>query len=145
MKAIPSRADHFDLLEMRHIEDRLIDSVFGVEKAKALLGMSIANTLMLDGRIIAIVGFYELWPGVYELWALPSKYIYECSTSYVRHMRGYVKCIFDNFGAHRLQTSSLSDPIHDRWMGCLGFECEGTLRKYGPDMVDYKQWSLIKE
>lgn len=144
MRAIPSKQDHFDLLELRGIEANLLESFEG-GKAKALLGMSIANTLMQDGRVIAIVGFYELWPGVYELWALPSKYIYMYPTQYVRHMRYYVNCIFDNFGAHRLQTSSIADLVHDRWMACLGFECEGILRKYGPDMVDYKQWSLIKD
>ncbi len=144
MKLIPTKIDHFDLLELRPEESNLTQNYFGVEKAKALVDLSMANTLMDDGRIIAIVGFYELWQGVYELWAVPSVHIEKHPVAYVRQVKRYVKQIYENFGAHRLQTTSIANHKHDKWMEALGFSYEGTLAKFGPDMLNYRMWAITK-
>jgi hypothetical protein len=78
MKSIPAKKEHFELLDLRDIEtDTLAMDDHGLEKCKALVDISIALTMVHKGIVLGIMGYYQLWPGVLEVWILPSKYIAE--------------------------------------------------------------------
>ncbi len=143
MKTIIAKPDHFDLLEFREEEAVLVDQ-FGLDKAKAMLSIGVSNTLIHDGKVLAIVGAYTLWPGVLEVWVVPSRYVTQYSLTYLKSIKKYVKTLQDGFQPHRMQTQSLNNELHDRWMGFLGFTKEGIMRKFGTDKQDYALWSIVK-
>ncbi len=143
MNTIPAKPDHFDLLEFRAEEAELIDQ-FGIDKAKAMLSIGVSNTLTHDGRILAIVGAYTLWSGVLEVWVVPSHYVTQYPFVYLKYVKKYVQTLLNGYQPHRMQTQSLNNALHDRWMDFLGFTKEGIMKQFGADKQDYALWSIVK-
>lgn len=108
-----------------------------------MVDSSFCATIVRGSTIIAIMGFYELWPGTIEVWVLPSIHIPEYAKSYLRHVKRYINNIKKTFKPHRMQTMAINDELHDKWMGFLGFKKEGIIEKYSADKVDYAMWALI--
>lgn len=145
-KILPFDAKHIDLLVMRDIERVQIS----VDPIAALKFEALANsyqgaTIFHDGRVLACIGFLEMWPGVFEVWAWPSIYVEQYATVYLRTVKEYVKSIEDTFKPHRLQSAALADDVHDRWMTFLGFEKEGVMKEYSIDRQDYTMWAKTYE
>lgn len=102
-----------------------------------------AGTIIYDGRILAVMGYLELWPGVCEVYVLPSKYLPEYPAAFARCIRRTLYSgIFDRF--HRIQIQAQDDKLHNRWIKFLGFECEGTFKKYDSLGNDFKMWARVK-
>jgi len=100
-----------------------------------------AFTLMEDGRIITCIGWIPLWTGVFEIWQIPSIHISHHKIEYVRTLKDFVTTYTKKLKAHRVQTYSPADSLHDAWMTFMGFECEGTLTEYTQFKEDYRLWS----
>lgn len=142
----PFQMAHLDLFEMRHSElTRLDADPKSLEKMVALANFGVGGTMFHDGRVLAIIGYFELWPGVMEVWAFPSVYVEQYAMIYLRTVKRYVNQILETHSVHRLQTTSLADDVHDRWMMFLGFTCEGTMVKHSVDKRDYRMWARIPE
>jgi hypothetical protein len=146
MKLVQARPDHFDLLELRDHEANTMacDPLSGVA-AKQLIENSICSTMLYKGQILCILGFYQLWPGVLNVWIFPSIYAAQHPMVFLRAAKKYTKGIADDIPCHRLQTLAIDDKLHSDWMTFLGFKKEGVLEKYTPDMVDYCQWAIVKK
>lgn len=104
-----------------------------------------AMTMVHDGRIITCAGFWTLWPGVCDVWQVPSIYVPAVSRAYGREMRRYILRLRETFGFHRIQTVSPNDELHRRWLTWLGFEAEGLMKKYTLDKHDYLMWGKVWE
>jgi hypothetical protein len=146
MKLIPAAPAHFDLLELRD-QERIsmeFDPQSGL-KAKQLIDISIASTMIYQGTILCILGYYEIWPGVLNVWIFPSIYVVDHATVYLRTVKKYIDALFEMEHIHRIQSNAISDALHADWMRFLGFENEGKLRKYTADKVNYNCWAMIKE
>lgn len=145
MKLIPAKPDHFDLLELRshEVDSMACDPLSGMA-AKQLIDYSICSTMLYKGQIICLLGFYQLWPGVINVWIFPSIYAAQHPIVFLRAARKYTKAIFNDFPCHRLQSLAVADKLHNDWMTFLGFKKEGYLEKYTADMVDYEQWAIVK-
>lgn len=144
MKVVPAKIEHLELLDFRDQElntFQLDESAF--QKCKALIDISMAGTLVKDGIVLAVFGYYELWPGVFEIWSFPSKHVVKHPVTYLKTLKQYLKQIITSFAPHRVQSTAINDDLHDNWMGFLGFEKCGILRKYTADKVDYAMWQLI--
>lgn len=102
-------------------------------------------TLKMDGDILAIVGFFEHWQGVFEVIVFPSVHTHKAPVFYVKKIRHYLNIIAQSFGMRRQQTVSTATPEQDRWMRLLGFELEGTLKAYTVEGLDCKQWARFPE
>jgi hypothetical protein len=89
-----------------------------------------SGTFLYDGRILFVAGFCKLWNGVFELWMIPSVYAPSAPVFFVRTLKRYITAIARDFKAHRMQTTSFDDDFHEKWMGVLGFQKEGTLRAF---------------
>lgn len=146
MKLVQARPDHFDLLELRHHEanSMAVDPLSGTA-AKNLIEVSICSTMLYNGKIICILGFYTLWPGVVNVWIFPSIYAAQHPVPFLRAARKYTQAIHDDFPCHRLQTLAIADELHRNWMKFLGFKKEGFLAKYTADQIDYEQWAIVKD
>lgn len=133
-------------LEVAAIRKHELDTIFKLKNAygqiEKLAAASVqAGTFMYDGRIITCAGFLELWPGVAEIWQIPTEYVRTCPLLFAKTMRGYVETIAENFRYHRLQTVAPADKLHDKWMEYLGFFENGTMPEYTTDKQYYRMWS----
>jgi hypothetical protein len=146
MRLVPAKPDHMDLLELRDHEANTMacDPLSGIA-AKNIIEQSICSTMLYDGKIICILGFYNLFPGVINVWIFPSIYAAKHPIAFLRAAKKYTTAIFNDFPCHRLQSLAIADNLHRAWMSFLGFKKEGILKKYTADMVDYEQWAIVKE
>ena len=129
-------------LDMREFQgigysQSVIDRIAGM----ALMG--VAMTLMWDGRIVGFTGFMNLWPGVVEVWLIPTKYVGVKPLLLVRTLHRYIEGIVEDQKLWRVQTVAIANLVHDRFLKCLGFQCEGIARNYVKKGQDHKYWARI--
>ena len=139
------KAAHLDLIELREhdLKNLPLGMFEAFEDMPSDKGQAL--TLIVDGRILCIVGFYMLWDGVMDVYVLPSIYIPKYPVIFVKTIRRYVKSLGSTFNVHRMQSTALADEASDKWMKAVGFEEEGVLRQYSKDKSDYKMWARILE
>ena len=90
------------------------------------------------------MGVQDLWPGVCELWVIPSKYLHDYALPFARTIRKAMSSgILNSY--RRVQIQALDDELHNRWLRFLKFEKEGTLRKYDTLGNDMNMWARIQE
>lgn len=144
MIKIPFAAGHLDQIEVREHEketwlawQQLRVHFETIEK------MGTAMTMVHDDKIITCAGYWVVWPGVCEVWQIPSIHVASCAVQYGREMRRYIKALQETFNLHRIQTNSPHDLTHIRWMTFLGFKCEGELKQYTMNKENYLIWARI--
>lgn len=138
MKAIDYHPTHLELIEMRDEEREAID----LREFLRSTGPATA-TLVHDFKVIAIIGVYDIWEGVAEVFVLPSIYVQTCPMQFFYQVRRVLKQICrDTTLLHRVQTRSLDDEPTNRWMRLLGFESEGVLKAFTPQKRDYRMWAI---
>lgn len=144
-KIIPGKFEHFEFLELREQEQKTFNyDETSLAKIKAMVDCSISGTFIHDGVMLAIMGYYELWPGVVEVWVFPSKHIPKYKFTYLKCVKQYIHSLFDGLPIHRMQTSAINDKLHEAWMDFLGFKKEGTMERYSADKIDYAIWARTK-
>ena len=136
---MPFQPNHLDIMVLREHE-RVAFPPGHIE----LLARAAAycHTYLYKGRVLCIAGYVEVWPGVREVFVIPSVYVSYYAVPFHRAVRktldGWMK------ECHRMQTNSLADEVTDRWMVGLGFHVEGVLEKYSYNRLDYKMWARLK-
>lgn len=148
VKIIKFDPKHLDLMEIRPLElHGVFELADACDRMARVAKASIqAVTFLFDGRVLCCAGFHELWPGVLEVWMIPSIYVKRLPISFPRMIRRYLDNIFEDFGAHRVQTTSHDDPFHARWMEWLGFKNETPegMRKFTYDKQTMCIYSRVK-
>lgn len=141
-RVLPFIPEHIPLLEFRdeELEQYELDPAMAL-KLERLAASGTGGTVVYDGRILGFIGYWEMWPGVIEVWAFPSKYVKQYAKVYLRTVKRYVAEIEKNFSPHRLQSTALADTLHDQWMTFLGFSCDGNLPQYTANKRDHRLWS----
>lgn len=145
LKLIDFRPDHVHQIKPREEE------AFGVcaepgyaEKMISVAqGSKVSGTFIIGGEILCIAGYYELWSGVAEVWAMPSIYVRKNALLFARTFKAWVEDLIENHKYHRLQVHGLDDKTHNRWFQWLGFEKEGVMRKYSRDMEDFAMYARV--
>lgn len=127
--------------ELREHERVTLD----IERCRAILEcpLTMAETIMHDGRILGIVAAIEMWQGVYDVAVFPSVHVPNYALTFVRAVKEVLKDPRLD-AAHRLQTCSLADDQTNKWMTILGFEYEGKLRKYTKNKDSYRMWAIVR-
>jgi RimJ/RimL family protein N-acetyltransferase len=144
LKQIIFKPEHLEVADIRPLESNGILNLPETQtRLEKLSQIGDATTLIYDGRIIGFTGFLEIWPGVAEIWLIPTIYIQTASLTVARLLKNYVKVLAKTFKLHRLQTVAPDDELHNRWMSWLGFQEEGLLRQYSQFKMDYKQWARV--
>ena len=142
VKIVPFHLNHLDVMDIRESERELI--ACKQEAIKAIAQQSAITTIIYNGVILAVMGAYMLWDGCYEVFVIPSSYAPMYPKAFCKQAKFYADTLLET-GARRLQTSSVADATHDRWMTFLGFEKEGTMKQYSIDGQDFCLWARIKE
>lgn len=141
---IPFKSEHVEVMEVREYELKTTFALANVQTALKIFEQTQkAGTIICEGRVIAIMGVQDLWPGVCELWVLPSKYLH---TYVFQFSRTIIKAINSGIlnGYRRIQIRALDDELHNRWLKFLKFEKEGTLKKYDNLGNDMNIWARVK-
>ena len=131
---------HLDVIEMRDIEREELDNP-RIESLATNSG--VCHTHMIQGRILCIAGYVEIWAGVREVYVIPSVYVKRYPVAFQRAVKETLFAWEKDI--HRMQTASLDNVETARWMQSLGFVSEGLLEKFGPAPAkrDYRQWARV--
>lgn len=115
------------------------------EKLNALVKLGVGGTIFKDNLIIGIIGYYQLWEGVYEVWAFPSTHVSQHAMTYLRMTKRYIQMMEKTHNVKRFQTLAIADDLHDRWMRFLGFtnETPNGMREYSIFGQTFNLWSRI--
>lgn len=145
-KMIPYKLDHFDLLEIREREVQSMNIIGRAkERMEVLAQTGNCFTMIYSGKIIGVMGWFEHWPEVCELFVLPTIYLSEAGFIFARTMKRYLHSFEKVRNFRRVQVTAVKDILHNRWLSWLGFVIEGTLKKYGPNGEDFIMWARYKE
>ena len=103
-----------------------------------------AYTMMEDGHLVGAAGIYRVWDGVGEAWLLPSERLLARPRKAVKAVRQFLDDIAERENFRRVQATTHAD-FHRgrRFLEWLGFEKEGLLRGYGPDVADHIMFARI--
>lgn len=130
--------DAFDIVVRPEDEHIKLSPFFESWVETNALGAGFTGVKKSDGKILGIGGIKTISPGVGEAWALfcdeIGTYAKECR-EYARH---YLSGLVKEMGLQRLQCIVYADEkLKVRFAKSLGFEMEGTMRKYqnGRDCV----------
>jgi len=144
VELVAFKAEHVDLLKIRAHE---LNTVFKLANSydglKILEGLRTAWTVLYDGRILGVIGYFEMWPGVFEAFLIPSIYLTKYAVPFARIVKRHFDTLAEFHKCHRVQAIALNDALHDRWLTYLGFSCEGVLKEYNVERKDYKIWARL--
>lgn len=123
-------------------EDRTIYR--DIDRFMEIANKSDAFTMLWDDDVLAIGGVLIYQSGFGEAWIVCDKKIIEHSMVALRAIKNMVDGLIAEHKLHRLQATVKIDWFRaQRFLSFLGFEWEGTLRKYGPDQSDYFMYSRV--
>lgn len=143
-KVIPFKIDHLDLLELRENERATLAISGSVKDSLQFLAdEQTGGTIFGDGRAICVLGYYQLWQGLYQVWIIPSKYMRQYRVQVCRFVKDLLDSFVKTHEVHRLQTACLDDELHTRWMTYLGFVSEGVMERYTVDRKNYRMWRRL--
>jgi len=144
LKLVPFKIQHLDLMDIREHE---LLGAFTLKNMRQRLEniekTCMALTILYDGRVLGVMGSIEFWPGVCEVWVIPSTHIKEYSLIFARVIKKNLKNLEDVYGYHRIQVTALHDELHNRWLSYLGFKCEGILKKFSMKKQDFSIWARL--
>lgn len=141
-RIIPYRPDYFDLLEIREREIQSMGVIGDAKKRMDVLSQTGNCFIMLfDGRLLGVVGWFEFWPGVCEVFVLPTIYMSKAGLVFARAIKKHLYNLEKVKKFQRIQVMAVKDKRHTRWLTWLGFNIEGTLKKYGPNGEDFLMWA----
>ena len=100
--------------------------------------------LLLDGKVIGIVGAFFYFKNVAEAFGVYSDDINKCKVSFHKAVKQTLNNFFVQHSLHRLQMVVRADYLEgQRWAEGLGFSAEGFMHKYGPTGLDYFMYGKV--
>ena len=112
---------------------------FVFENTKSFIeNEKIEKYVLDDGEIVGIAGFMEYHPTCYEGFFILRENL---SIDNIKQLKKLLNSLIIAYKPSRLQTTSEDCETINRWMKFLGFECEGTRKKYMYGK-DFKMWSI---
>lgn len=143
-RIFPFKYAHLDYIDIRDYEKNTIFSVPGMrEKFKGAEGAMFAGTIMYKDILLGCVGCKILWPGVGELWSVPSNQITTYGKIYARMIKKQISSIIRFYDFHRLQVTTPADDMHSRFWTWMGFTRECTLKHFGCGKEDYNLYARV--
>jgi hypothetical protein len=136
---LPFVPEHFEHLDIDQPEVTVLakgDALKYMVAQQASMGTAV--TAFLYGRPIAVFGVVYIWNGVGEMWSMFDNQARTFHVTMVRGGRIFTDIAMRYLHLHRLQITVRTDDNRAlRYAKSIGFETESTMRKFGPDKVDY--------
>jgi len=108
----------------------------------------ISKTILDDEKNpIAIISVMIIHKGVACVHIVPSVEAHKSKKksfiSAVMALRSEFENIAREYELRRVETLTIDDEKHNRWMQYMGFICDGTKRMYGINGEDFNMWSRL--
>lgn len=145
VETVAFEAKHLFEMDLRPSEQvRLEADPATLHKTACLAQYGLGATLIIDDIIVGCFGFFEMWPRVYMVWAFPSAHVERYAMVYLRTVRRYIRAIEETHQPQRLQTTTVDDDQHNRWMRFLGFtnETPGGMPMYSVLGETFNTWAI---
>jgi hypothetical protein len=140
---VPFHPGHIMLLGLSPEDMRWIKNPMDTFAKQAASGVS--TTILIDGRVAFCGGVTKVWPGVGEAWLMSSDLARRNPLLLTKTARRFIASAMDALALHRVQCFvDTSDQRAVRWPPALGFQHEGTLRRYGFDGSDHEAFSIVR-
>jgi hypothetical protein len=140
---VPFEAWHLEQLQLQPHELEMLDDKKFL--ANALAPGNDCRSTFHEGKLLGVGGYLKLWEGCFEVYMIPSVYIFEYPYVAFKVVRKCVVLLKSMLGAHRLQTGVWDNPRRIKFMEKLGFVVESRMRQYTKTREDYLQLVWIKE
>lgn len=142
IKIVQAEEAHFDSLDLKEVFEHK-DAVL---YAKMMIGQGHpAFALMLEEKCIGVIGGIFIYPHVMEACALFSKSVTLHPIAFHRTVAVLLDKAFENFKVHRIQIVVREDYSEgNKWAYILGFNKEGTMKKYGPTGLNYNLYAAVR-
>jgi hypothetical protein len=140
--------EHLDQMDLRPEEaEAFALDPKARQKVAALAAFGVGGTMIHDGLILGVVGYYEMWPGRFAVWAFPSIHVQKYAMVYLRTAKRYLKVIEETHNPARIQTEAYADALHTRWMEFLGMrnETPDGMRSFSVTGRTMNLWSKVYE
>ena len=113
-----------------------------------ILQNGISRTILDDkGKPIAVISVMIIHNGVAIVYIIPSKEAHgskrKSFISAILRLRSELEDIARENKLRRIETLTVKDEKHNRWMEYLGFVCDGTKQMYGVNGEDFNMWSRL--
>ncbi len=108
----------------------------------------ISKTILdYNKKPIAIVSVMIIHEGVACVYIVPSKEAHgskrKSFISAILRLRSELEDIARMYKLRRIETLTVDDDKHNRWMQYMGFVCDGTKQMYGVNGEDFNMWSRL--
>jgi hypothetical protein len=111
-----------------------------ISEYKELLSSTLIKKHTFEkNEILCIIGYYEYWCNNYNAFLIISD---KFDKSDAKELKEFIHGKCKELNAQRLETRSQDIEVLNRWHEFLGFEEEGTLRKFMKNK-DYKMWGML--
>ena len=138
-------AHHLDACALNDFDEiniSLFPDYKGYLQTYADAGM--AFTVVNRSDIMVMFGCWQLWPGVWEAWMIPSRHIGRQTVALHRGTLAFFEYLGSEMGVKRLQfTVHSSNATACVWAKRCYFKREGTMRGFGPDGADYPMYARM--
>ncbi len=144
---IPFHIEHLNLMALRKHE---VENILCVpdyeEKLRVLAETGASVTVFYDNKVLCILGLYDMYKGVCEIWILPSSTVAKYGLIFARVMKRLLKQVWEMNYYHRIQVTALNDKLHNRFFTWLGFELEtpNGMKNFTVNKCNYNMWSRTK-
>ena len=143
IKIVPFAPEHLDQVEKRwcYADDEGIDSItLGLYYS----GNSHLLSLVSDDGIVAILGGSLIWQGNMFFWAILSELVLKYPKDTHKTIKKLIESYARGLNLRRGQIDVRADfDEGNRWAEALGFEFEGTMKKYGPGGADHNLYARL--
>ncbi len=147
IKIIPFQIEHLDWMDIREHEVENILCTSGYkERVKALSEEGVALTIMYANIILCVLGVFDLYKGVCEIWMLPCNSIQEHKLSFAKATKHLLNQLWETDYYNRIQITALADDFHNKYFLWLGFKLEtpNGMKNFTIKKCTYNMWSRTK-
>ena len=144
---VPFSPIHIRMMEIGPFELEYLNRLGSYAQIlEAYAQMGHAYTGVVSGKPVCCFGCIRLWPGVSEMWMLPSTGLRSVAMTFHRAAVRWLTVVMDEMELVRIQaTVHTANRRALKWIESLNLECEGTLRAFGPEGADYKMYARLSD
>ena len=139
MAVISFTADHLRAMRVKAGTAAEVAGSPGFAERMAALGAK--TILSAEGTVLGIMGAVPILPHVAEVFVIASEDQTSHPVTFAKSVRKELYTLKAKY--RRIQSVSVTDEFHRRWLSWLGFEPEGVMKGYGLDGEDMTIWGLV--
>lgn len=147
IRIVPLTHEHVASLPDPGTEPGLLGVVSAIPKYwDSIVASGTAFAAIIDGRVIACAGWDSSLPGSARVWVWDTPTAREYPQQFHKAARRALNYLEKEKGFWRISCDVRESNLRAlRWVELLGFQYEGTQRKFGPDKSDFALYARVEE